>query len=564
MFALRPIARIILKTQLVLGLCLPAQHLCAVECKIIHHGPPTDADQALLTANFAKAEGLYRTALTAHPGDPDLVEGLVQSILRQQKIQEAADTVKAALAASPNSAPLMTLRGEVEYRQGFPWLAAESANASSKIDPCSPRTLLLLANLARISSLYAFSQRQLRNAHLLDPDDPQIRSEWLAILPLKQRISELESYLSKPTGEDEDDLRHMNENLDRLKKLVLEPHKPCRMVSSVSSTEIPFVSLMRDPTHIRAFGLEVKLNNRSARLQIDTGASGLLISRSIAEHAGLKAFSQTEFGGIGDTGFKSGYTAFADSIRIGNLEFHDCTVRVIDSRNVVDSDGLIGMDVLSSFLVTLDFPMRKLMLAPLPPRPGEDAASAPGLHTTEADAQGAQTTSDSAAPSTPSTGAPELTPKPVMHGPYDRYIAPEMKDYTSIYRVGHQLILPAAINGNNLKLFIMDTGAWTTTISPEAAREVTKVHTNDNIEVKGISGKVGKVYSANEITFRFANLSQKANDVVAFDTSHASKSAGLEISGFLGATTLYQLTIHIDYRDGLVKFEYSPNRGYIR
>jgi hypothetical protein len=36
----------------------------------------------------------------------------------------------------------------------------------------------------------------------------------------------------------------------------------------------------------------------------------------------------------------------------------------------------------------------------------------------------------------------------------------------------------------------------------------------------------------------------------------------MEISGFLGANTLNQMTIHIDYRDGLVKFEYDPKRGY--
>jgi len=37
---------------------------------------------------------------------------------------------------------------------------------------------------------------------------------------------------------------------------------------------------------------------------------------------------------------------------------------------------------------------------------------------------------------------------------------------------------------------------------------------------------------------------------------------GLGISGILGADILEELTIHIDYRDGLVKFEYDPKRGY--
>jgi hypothetical protein len=36
----------------------------------------------------------------------------------------------------------------------------------------------------------------------------------------------------------------------------------------------------------------------------------------------------------------------------------------------------------------------------------------------------------------------------------------------------------------------------------------------------------------------------------------------MEISGFIGVTTLGQLTLTIDYRDGLVKFAYDPKRGY--
>ena len=152
--------------------------------------------------------------------------------------------------------------------------------------------------------------------------------------------------------------------------------------------------------------------------------------------------------------------------------------------------------------------------------------------------------------------------KTVSHGPYDRYIAPEMKDYTPVYRVGHALILPASLNGEKLKLFILDTGSWATSISPQAAREVTKVHSEDSVQVEGINGKVEKVYSADELTFYFAHLSQKVYRVASFDTSRISKSINMEISGLLGATTLDLLTIHIDYRDGLVKFDYDPNRGY--
>jgi len=53
-----------------------------------------------------------------------------------------------------------------------------------------------------------------------------------------------------------------------------------------------------------------------------------------------------------------------------------------------DQDGLIGMDVFSRFLVTLDYPMRKLGLSPLPPRPGDAASPSSSLKTSEDDADG--------------------------------------------------------------------------------------------------------------------------------------------------------------------------------
>ena len=569
----RRIVRAVLLTAV---LCLPGKSLLAVSCRLVQHPPPSEADKALLGADYAKAAALYQAGLASHPGDEELTMGLVHALLRQQKVQEATDAVKASLAVAPSSAALITLRGEVELRQGTPWLALQTALDSNKLDVCNARSHLLLARLGRLNSLYASSRKQLEVAHQLDPLDPDIRREWIQTLPLKQRIAEMEEYLSTPRGFDEEDLHRWRLYLENLKKMAAEPHKACHLISPAASTEIPFAMIMRDPIHIRAFGLDVKVNGRNSRLQIDTGADGLLVTQSVAKHAGLKSFSQTEMSGIGDQGFKPGYTAYADSIRIGNLEFQDCEVRVLDSRSTMeDADGLIGMDVFAHFLVTLDYPKRKLLLGPLPPRPGE-AAAAPALKTSTAEpddssvstepAKAAQQDKPVAQPGvTAQSGAPApaqnvAVPTAAAHGPYDRYIAPEMKDYIPVYRNGHQLILPAAIDNGKLKLFILDTGSFATTISPQAAREVTKVRSDYFTHVKGLSGNVEKVYSADEITFHFAHLAQKVNGVVSFDTSRFSKAAGMEISGFFGATTLNLLTMHIDYRDGLVKFDYDPKR----
>ena len=48
--------------------------------------------------------------------------------------------------------------------------------------------------------------------------------------------------------------------------------------------------------------------------------------------------------------------------------------------------------------------------------------------------------------------------------------------------------------------------------------------------------------------------------MVAFDFTRISDNIGTEISGTLGFTLLRFLDIKIDYRDGLVDFEYDTKR----
>ncbi len=520
--------------------------LWAVSCPVATPHSLSEAEQAYLRSEYDRASALYSQALQANPFDPQLTAGLVDVLLKQQRVEEAENILQKAITVHPKSVALQTSLGLVQYREGALQLAANSAAAAMGIDPCYPRIRLLNVLLLRLNSMFKSAADELRTAHLLDPYDPEIRRRWITTLPLQQRITEEEAYLASANGNDPDDLRRMRLYLEALKTYAAQPHKSCQLVSTEVSTEIPFARIMRDATHIQAFGLDVKLNGHGARLEIDTGASGLLISRSVANKIGLEPVAQTELGGVGSGPERSGYTAYVDTIKIGTLEFHDCEVEVIQTNNVVGIDGLVGMDVFSRMMVTLDYPMRKLDLGPLPARPQEASIARPALDTNDVEDVSAKTGANTKA----------------VPGPHDRYVAPEMKDWTRVYRVGHQLIIPAELNQSKPKLFILDTGAFTTSISPEAAREVTKVHSDDHLRIRGINGKVEKVYEADDVTFTFANIRQPGREVVAFDTSNISKHNGIEISGFIGFTTLGQLTVKIDYRDALVKFEYNPNRGY--
>ena len=53
---------------------------------------------------------------------------------------------------------------------------------------------------------------------------------------------------------------------------------------------------------------------------------------------------------------------------------------------------------------------------------------------------------------------------------------------------------------------------------------------------------------------------QENQDVVTFDLSSISQHTGTEVSGILGYAMLRILQVKIDYRDGLMDFNYDPKR----
>jgi predicted aspartyl protease len=545
-----------IKTAFFLMICMYTGHaFCFVQCHVAAPHKPSDADTARMHGNDEKAEKLYRQMLQQDPNNVESTGGLVRTLLEEQKLSDAQDTIDAALQKTPQSVPLLTALGEVQFRKGEIEDAGRTTNKAMALDPCYPMLRLLSTRLFQLRSMYASAQSQIETAHKLDPYDPEIRELWTDSLPLKERIEELKNYLANAGDLSPELSKQAKFQLAYLEDRAANPGKSCHLASAVSSTDIPFAALMSDATHVAAWGLEVRFNNKNARLELDTGASGLYISRSVAERAGLKPAVKSETYGIGDKGPQSGYTAYVDSIRIGNLEFRDCLVDVSDRGNVINRDGLIGTDVFSNFLVTLDFPWRKLRLAPLPQRPGEESAPVT-LATQETTQQ-----DSSAGANSQAEAKPDKT-KVVSHGPYDRYVAPEMKDYSPVYRIGHDMIVPTMLNNKTVRLFIVDTGAFRTAVSPAAAREVTKVSSDADMHVKGISGSVDHVYSGDKVIVQFAHLRQEIDDIVSFDNTNISDGLGTEISGFLGIDLLHFLTISIDYRDGLMKFDYAADRGY--
>jgi tetratricopeptide (TPR) repeat protein len=528
------------------------------------------------SGQFAAAEAAYAAILKTDARLVPAQTGLIRSLLREQKIEEASEAARRSLEAQPESPSLLVAMGEVQFRRAEMPEAEKSYLKALKIDSSEVYADLGLARLYRAYSLYRHAYDALTRAHDLAPDNPDVQRLYFNQLPRKRRIAAMEAYLAVPHPDDPVETERLKGYLEFLRATADTPVHACKLVSKVEQAETKLETLYADAHRVRGVGLAVKLNGHSNRLLLDTGASGILIGRKSADKAGVIRLSSQHFTGIGDQGVRGGYTAVLDSIRIGELEFHDCIVRVADKGSITDEDGLIGADVLGSYLIDIDIPGQKLRLSPLPRRPEEKAAPT-ALHT---DADAASNADDksgseaaigasahrkpaeapSASPSasteagavTNATSAIAATPLPK-----DRYVSPEMSNWTRIFRFGHQLLIPTYVNDSKAMLFLIDTGSYPNMLSTRAARQVTRVE-DSRLQVHGISGSVGRVYSGEKAALMFSHFRQNNQDIVTIDLDRMCQSTGTEVSGVLGFDVLRLLEVKIDYRDGLVDFVH-PN-----
>ncbi len=477
---------------------------------------------SLETAAASKASPLQ----TAHA-----YAWLARTYLHLHQVADAEEAIKKANDADKSLGNVQTAQAEVYIREGKLVDAEVLLISLVKAQNTTGRTYLGLARIHRATANYKSARALIEVAHKSDPKDPDIDRAWMISRTPKERIEELKRRLAEGRFDDEQEREGLAASIAVSEDHDKNANRTCKLTNKVTATEARLEPHMLDPRRFSSYQLGVKVNGVKALLELDTGAGGILVSSRIAEKAGLRKIADNLIGGIGDKGAANGYVAFADKLQIGELEFENCYIDVVDRKRALDIDGLIGADVFSNYLVDVDFPNQKLKLSPLPPYPDETKQET-------------------------SLESDEETETNL----HDRWIPPDYKDYEKVYRFGHMLLLPVALNKAPIKLFLLDTGAWDNNVSPEAAREATKLHKDNDIQIKGLSGQVKTVYSTGEIMLRFGRFQQRRTDMVAFDMSGMSNGVGTEISGALGFAMLYMLDIKLDYRDNLVNFTYDEKR----
>ena len=489
------------------------------------------AQRLYRTGKLGEAENEYKALIEQDPQSALAYVGLVRVYLKQKRLSDASTAAAKALELAPPLSAVHVAMGEVYFRQAKMDEAEKEFLREIKRGTRDARAYLGMARLYAAFSFHKSAKQMIDRAYGLDPADPDIRKAWMGTLSLAESIKALQAYLASETNDDAEVHTNLEHELTVLQDSENQSNRSCRLRTKISSTSMNLETLWSSARHFRGAGLVARLNGTSAVLLLDTGATGILVDRKVAEKAGITRVVQTDIKGVGDKGSASGYVGFADSVRIGDLEFQGCYVEVTDRKLPTGEEGLIGADVFAQYLVDIDFPDSKLKLSALPPRPGESAAQS-------------ASDSDAAAP-------PQFC---------DQYIAPEMKSYTPILRFGHDLLIPTRVNDSDPVLFLIDSGGFDDMISPTFARASTKVSGDSDTVVKGINGAVNKVYRADTVKLQFSHFRHEREGLVSFDMSQISNGAGTEIAGILGFAMLRLLDVKIDYRDGLVDFQFDPDR----
>ncbi len=470
---------------------------------------------AYKAADYNTAIPLLQTAAAKTPADPLISAALLSSLVYEGRLQQASDAAEADARAFPNSPEVIAARGEFAFYLGDMPEAERLFKAAVKMKEETPRAVYGLYRLFHMASMYRSARLLCLRAHEIDPDDALITLAWLRYLTPEKRKAAMAPFVAahpwlyKNFARDEQSASEIHDEMGEHKAFELEGER--------KEATLNLIYLHDDPTHVRGVGLQVAIEGgKPLKLLFDTGASGIVISQAAVDRAGLNHLGSFQARGIGDKGPRSAFLSVADDCAIGILKYKTCVFQATQGKGRVagDEDGLIGADIFSDYVIHVDFQKRQLRLIPEPERP------------------------------------------PNPQG-YDRTIPPDEASFTPVFQYGDHLYVSTTVNKRNTGLFLLDTGAGLSNIDSTFARLSTKIHGNDYLHVKGVSGEVKDVFEADKAELQFGHFRQSNLGLAAFNLNNGADHEEFRMAGILGIPVLSMFRLTIDYRNGLVNFEYA-------
>jgi predicted aspartyl protease len=417
---------------------------------------------------------------------------LLADLLLKDEIEQAGSL----LDRQPRTSLNIAFRGEIEFRKGRFTQAEALYREALKTDPRNARAHFGLGKLALARAKTREAIQELRRALDLDPKVPlyhlQASEAWGIDKNYREQRKHLEEYIRlNPQEEDR----------------IVEARAGLAMLKAFGSEDIGSIDAPASPAPIRlkkALNLifaDVTVNGKGPYdFVIDTGATQTIVSEKLAAEAGLQHVTSTVVVGIGGSGKVHTNLYKTKVLAIGDMSVTNTPAGTFSDPLIASiADGILGTAVFADFTVVIDYPAGQLRL--LRKRP------------------------------------------PLARG----------EEPLPVWFFSNLLLVPLEVNGKHGN-FIIDTGAVTTVLSHNMARELgvnektpgAKVNTG----IAGVGGFQGVVLKVPDVTFKTPLNVELFPQVVAIDLTQISKTIGTEVAGIIGYDFLSDYRVTLDYHAG--------------
>lgn len=452
------------------------------------------------------------------------IAGRVTQLLADGQTVEAHHLIKSALAAHPSDSHLLTLRGEVLFRQSQFESAADAWNAALAINPDTARAHWGLGRIDQMQFHRRSARDHFARAYQLDYRDPDILIDYAGYVQndaVRKRVFQNVLTLNG----------HHNPRLieEVRARLAIEEHLGERALATLAS---PYQSYrLKLETFFgrdgRPSGLTLKASlngGKPLRLMIDTGADGIVVNRNSVRTAALEPLVDSALEGLGKGSATKATLTLAESVSFGDLRWTNRFVQVIDANFLPGADGVIGTNVFQEFLVRIDARSGTLDLSPFDQRP------APLRHLTDS----------------------WMT--------YNGEFCSTCNGFVPAFRVGHLLLIRTTRDNGNDGLFLIDSGSAYSVVaanhddwSPQSAPDL-----------RSVTGEVPIVARIALIKLDIGNARLIDPTPMAVDLGQFSQQKRIEISGLIGYSLIRGSILTLNYRDGAVRFETDTNSQVAR
>lgn len=484
-----------------------------------------NAQRALRSGDFERAEQLYRELLAKNEQDKEARLGLSQALLKQRRLQDSFDHAARVLAVDPLSARAHALLGSAVLASGDFRLSVEEFRTALSLNENEALAIAGLAMVDYYENRTSKCVAGLRQAAYIDPNEPDyvfnLGQAAARMERYKEAANAYERFLVIAPRTDSDRRARIRGLIDFLRYLGQQ--------GSLYNLQGPDRSVVSFEAPDNRPIIKVRLNGSKEYLRfvLDTGSGMSVLSDETARKVGIKAVAQGGLArAVGGGGRFEIVYGYLNTIEIGEVRVTNVPVYIrhfYDEHNHVD--GYLGIAALTRLLIAVDYGTRTMTL----------------IRQQSGQAELGTLTFSQGKPV--NTGAVQSRPG----------IDIPIRTTSSGFLSGE-----VSIDGISKPLnFIIDTGATISVLSEKAAAmdEARVFIKQARMRVFGAAGIAEDVKTALLPRVVIGTYSREKVPAAVLDLEPVNETAGFQQSGILGGNFLRHFRVVFDFQRGIVRLE---------